>query len=246
VLVKASIIKGDAFVTAGINPNEIERLVKKTLIAKGFPISDSIIPGDNMYFVDLFIYQYPADLPTITLTVRTMTGLHYLDREVVEIFLDRKTAYNEMISRLMDRFPHVIDTQVLYLPILENIFQKYRISLIGSATSSVARDFMNKHISSINWNENENPQFLIGNGFNSYMKRVANFSKFGNILRGKTITVKLKINNSACFEVVDIESPFELSKKQIANINSFIDSFPLWQVDQEIHNIELTFGLKRY
>jgi hypothetical protein len=58
------------------------------------------------------------------------------------------------------------------------------------------------------------------------------------------IVLKLRINDSARFELVDTNSHLNLDEEQKTRIREFIDSFPLWVTNIEVENIEIMYGLK--
>lgn len=68
-IVKASVLRGESFVTVNRIPRDIELVISEALTQKGFQILKEVIPDEEIFFVDLFVFQFAADFPTITLTI---------------------------------------------------------------------------------------------------------------------------------------------------------------------------------
>lgn len=244
VIIKANVLRGESFVTVNTNPKDVEIIISQALGKKGFQIMKEVLPNEELLFVDLFVFQFPADFPTITLTIRTLQGIHFIDKEQIKLFGDRNSANLKVASRLAERLPNNIDTAIIYEPTFDDILSKDRISLIGLTSNAITKSYRSNYSNSVKWNENEIPNFIIPNEFDNYLAYILNYQGIRKQLKGTTIRLKLKINNKAEFELVDINSPFELTEKQKGRILEFISSFPLWTVDKPIENIELDIGMK--
>lgn len=243
-IVKANILRGESFVTANTISGDIESIIIQALTKKGFQILKEVIPNEDIFYVDLFVFQFPADYPTITLTIRSKDGIHFIDRERIKLFGDRNSANLKLASRLAERLPDNIDINLFYEPTFSDILSNNRISIIGLTSNAITKGYRSNYSTSIRWSENIIPNFIIPNEFENYIAYISNFQGIRKQLKGTTIKLKLKINLRAKFELVDIDSPFNLTEKQKGRILEFISSFPLWTVGKPIDNIELDLGIK--
>lgn len=169
--------------------------------------------------------------------------MHYFDQERIKLFGDRNLANLKLASRLADRLPNNIDTDVNYQPRFEDILSNNSRSLIGLSSAAITQSYRTDYSNSIRWSDNIVPNFIIRNGFDDYMAFIANYQGMRKQLKGSVMKLKLRINLDAKFELVDIDSPFILTEKQKGRIQEFIDSFPLWVVEHPHDNIELDFGI---
>jgi len=243
-IVKANIIRGEGFVTVKSDPLEIEQIFKLAFEEKGYKVVSDALTDKDILYVDLFVFQHPTDYPTITVTIRSRRGIHSIDSENIQLFMGREVAIIKVAKLLAQRIPVVINTDVYYNPLLTDILSKRRISLTGAVTNSIIEGYQANYTSVIQWSNSEPPTFAFPNEFESYLMYCSNFQGLRKEIKGHPISVILKINKGARFEIVRIDSPFELNEKQKETIQSIIDAFPLWVVDSEMNDIELRLGIK--
>jgi len=105
VLIKANILRGERFVTVKTSAKEIENKVSEVFKKKGFDIVTIMESTGDMLLVDLFVYQFPAQFPAITITIRTQNGIHYIDQEYKKVFVDRELTNLDMATELAERVP---------------------------------------------------------------------------------------------------------------------------------------------
>ncbi|WP_069658341.1 hypothetical protein [Arcticibacter eurypsychrophilus] len=243
-IVKANILRGESFVTANTSSEDIERIIKMALDQKGFQVIDEIDSDKDLFYVDVFVYQYPADFPTISMTIRTKDGIHFIDKEIVKLYADRNSANLKLASKLAERLPSDIDTNRFYEPTFNDLLSANRISMIGLTSNAITKSYRSNYSSKINWFDNEIPKFIIPNEFDIYMAYSSNYQGIRKQLKGKEIKLKLKINQKARFELIDIGSPVILTEKQKIRLKEFIDSFPLWINKNPIENVEMLIGIE--
>lgn len=243
-IIKANVLRGESFVTVNTMPGDVESIISQALAKNGFQILNEVIPDEEIFYVDLFVFQFPADYPTITITIRTTKGIHFIDKERIKLFGDRNSANLKVASSLAERLPNNIDTNIYFEPTFNDILSNNRISIIGLTSNAITKGYRSNYSSSIRWSDNKIPNFIIPNEFDIYKAYISNYQGIRKQLKGTTIKLKLKINHGAKFELVNIDSPFNLTEKQKERIQEFVNSFPLWTVDKPIDNIELDFGIK--
>lgn len=243
-IVKANILRGESFVTVEIFPVDIENVVTKALEKKGFQILKDVNPNEEILYFDLFVFQFPADYPTITLTIRSSKGIHFIDKEKVRLFLDRNSANLKLAEVLSERIPTNIDTTLIFEPTFNDLLSNNRISLIGASSNAITKAYRSNYSSSIDWHDNIIPNFILPNEFDNYLAYASNYQGIRKQLRSQSIKLKLRINTGAKFELVTIDSPFVLTEKQKYRIQELINSFPLWIISNQMDNIELSLGVK--
>ena len=241
-IVKANILRGESFVTANTKPEDIESILKASLAEKGFQVINEIVTDEDIFYIDIFVFQFPADYPTISLTIRTKDGIHFFDKERVKLFGDRNSANLKLASKLAERLPSDINTKTFYELTLKDILSNGRISLISLSSNAITKGFRANYSSSINWFDNNQPNFIIPNEFDEYLAYSSNYQSIKRELHGQEIKLNLKINQNARFELIDIDSPINLNEKQKRRLKEFINCFPLWTVNTEIENIEMKIG----
>lgn len=244
VIVKANIIHGESFVTANINPTEIESIFCKVLTEKGFEVTDNILSDENLLFVDIYVYQFPYNMPCISVTIRSKTGTNYLDKKYLTFFSSPKKANIDLANSLADRIPSEINRNIYYNPNISNIIEINTISMYGIAINSTFANFRSKYSISINWPNEEKPEFAIRNEFENYLAYCSNLLSIKGKLKGQLMNIHLKINKSGRFEIQNIECPFELDNKQKEKLDRTINAFPLWNVNKEIEGVVLNLGFK--
>jgi hypothetical protein len=243
-IVKASILRGESFITANTAPEDIENIVNQVLIRKGYQILKEVIPDEEIFYVDLFVFQFPADYPTISVTIRTTKGIHFIDRERIKLFGDRSLANLKIASKLAERLPENIDTNIYFEPTFNDIVVNGRVSIIGMSSNAIINGYRSNYSLSIRWPNNMSPKFIFPNEFDKYAAYISNYQGIRKQMRGKVIKLKLKVNLGAKFEIVDIDSPIILTEKQKGRMHEFIGSFPLWVAGGQIDNVELEIGIK--
>lgn len=243
-IIKANVLRGESFVTAAVEPSVIENIVANELKSKGFQIVGIVRPGEDILYVDLFVFQFPAANPTITLTIRSKDGIHYIDREKVALFGNRVAANIGLAQKLSQRIPSQINLGKIYQPALRDIVGNTGMSLISLSSSAITESYRSSYSSSLHWHDDNAPAFLIPEEFDTYMAYASNYQGIRAKVKEQPIKLKLKINNAARFELLDIESAFALTDKQKSMFHEFVNSFPLWITDSPIDSVELIFGAK--
>lgn len=238
VVIKASVLRGERFVTVKISANEIEKKVSEVFTKKGFDVVTNLSNTGDMLFVDFFVYQFPAQYPAITITIRTQDGIHYIDHEYDKVFVGRELTSINMAIELAERVPVELSKELVYRISIGDLISTNKTgnTILYSGTS--------KYYSTIKWKDDNSVPFIIPNDLGLYFLYASNFTGFKKQLARGPIALKLRINSSARFELVDIHSQLNLDEEQKNRIQEFVDSFPLWVTNTEVENIEILYGLK--
>jgi len=238
VLIKANILRGERFVTAKTNAEEIENKVSEIFEKKGFDIVTKILPTEDILFVDFFIYQFPAQFPAVSITIRTQNGIHYIDQEYRKAFMDREITNLNLATELAERVPVELNKELVYRVSIGDLIST------NKASNSILYIGNSSYYSTIKWKEGNNVPFILPSDFGLYLFYASNFTELKKRLASGPIVLKLRINDSARFELVNANSLFDLDENQKNRIREFIDSFPLWLTNNEVDDIEIMYGLK--
>lgn len=239
VIIKASILRGDNFVTAKTDPQIIEDIFKTSLSQKNFQVINEIAVNEEILFVDVFVYQFAAEFPTVTITIRTSNGIHFVDTERTKMFVDRNAINIKLAKKLAERLPSYINKNAIFKLTTNDLLASNSISFIPDTAEK--RKSSN---STINWLENKEPDFIIPNEIHYYITYISNNYSIRNKLKNNSIKLILKINDQARFELIDIESKIDFTEKEKNKLNDFVSNFPLWIVKNPIERIEMKIGIE--
>ena len=238
VLIKANVLRGERFVTVKTSAREIENKVSEVLKKKGFDIVTSMGPNSDLLLVDLFVYQFPSQFPAITITIRTQKGIHYIDQEYQKVFVDRALTNLNLATELAERVPVELNKGLVYRANIAHLISTNKTGNTAAYTGN------SKYYATIKWKDDNNVPFIIPNDLQLYLFYASNFTGLKKQLARGPIVLKLRINESGRFEIVDTNWQFNLDEEQKIRIQEFIDSFPLWLTNTEVENIEILYGLK--
>jgi hypothetical protein len=238
VLIKANILRGERFVTARTSARDIEVKVSEVLEKKGFEIVTKMQSTGDILLVDFFVYQFPAQFPAVTITIRTQDGIHYIDQEFRKAFIDRELTNQNLAIELAERVPHEINKDEVYKVGIGNLIST------NNGSNSMLYTSNPKYYSTIKWKDDNNVPCILPSDLGLYLFYASNFTGLKNKLARGPILLKLRINDSARFEHVNANSLFNLDENQKNRIREFIDSFPSWLTDTEVEDIEIMYGLK--
>jgi hypothetical protein len=235
VLIKANVLRGERFVTVKTSAKQIENKVSEVFTKKGFDVVTNLEPTGDILFVDFFVYQFPAQYPAITITIRTQNGIHYIDQEYRQIFIDRELTNLNLATELAERVPVELNKDLVY---------RVSIGDLLSTNNNILYPGNSKYYSTLKWKDDNNIPFIIPNDLGLYLLYAANFTGLKKQLARGPIILKLRINDSARFELVGTDSHLNLDENQKNRIQEFIDSFPLWLTNTVVENIEIMYGLE--
>lgn len=236
---KVNVIRGESMVTINVDKS----LIRNVFLPKILDLANKTKSQDQL-FVDVFVYQFPADYPTVAVTIRTKNGTHFFERETVKLFGDRALANIKISKKLLTRIPDTLDTGVNYKLELEDIFlNRKSINLIKIATDATMDSYRRNYNNMIYWNENESLPFIIEE-FNTYLSYCMNYQGLRKkIKKAGEVNLRLSIHNGQ-MEIVDIQAPFQLTPKETNRLNQAIEALPLWVTDENIENLDMSINFK--
>ena len=238
-VVKINIVRGESFVTPAMDGSALETVFEQALQTNGYRTHLTAIHPDSSFFVDVFAYQYAADLLRMTVTVRTKNGIHYLDQQALKVFLDREAGFRQLAQQMGANFPQQFDTSQFIELSVPDLLIGVRTSFYGSMAGSISMAYQNKYCSTLDWQTDE-PPFLLANGANLYLFYCANLQGIRKITRKKPIRVNLRIGSAYKFEIISIDTSISLSPDQVEGIHAMVNAFPLWIVEHPVEGITLS------
>lgn len=240
-IVKANVIRGESMVTSNTNPVQVEKMFQEALrkLEQNKEIKKQLL-------VDIFIFQFPADYPTVAVSIRSENGIHYFDKERIKLFGDRNAANIKLVKKIISRLPNKLNMSQIYQLSLDDILSNRKsLSLIQLTSNAVTGSQRQNYRNAIDWGENDPPQFILDN-FYEYLKYCMNFQGIRKKIKKQGgITLVVDITKEGRTKISNIKSPFELEAKQKARLTQAIAAIPLWYTESEINGIELKINLNR-
>jgi hypothetical protein len=141
VVLKITSIRGEGTVTAEVNKKEMENIFTKEFGLKGYNVirqSDSNISViGNLFFADVFFYQFPSDFPCITFTIRNETNQFvFVSHEFKTLFLDRQAVNLELAEQVSKKIPASFGN-IIFLPKIDQLFLHHTISLSSTLSQEI-------------------------------------------------------------------------------------------------------------
>jgi hypothetical protein len=243
VIIKANVVRGESFVTANTNPEEIEAIFRQNLKDKGYEICDSLNSAIDMLLIDVFLYQFPTDSPCLVVVVRSNSGVHYFDKRINALFFSQKAANIQLARSMAKDFPDKINRDEYFNPMISDIFNNGTLRLSGIVVDAMSANQRSHNSSVIQWPTSSTPSFLVPDGLTEYLSYCVNFQGIRKLLKDNTIKLNLNINRTGRFEIASIDSPIELTERQTRYLKSTIDAFPIWKVDNEVVGIVMNLRI---
>ncbi|MCE7041878.1 hypothetical protein [Dyadobacter sp. CY312] len=239
-IIKVNVLRGESLVTSNVDPLSAESLIHDELKRMGINRVYSQ-KGNNadLLFIDAFIYQYPADNPTVVLTVRTQNGIHHFGKASSKIFTDRGNATLKLIDKLVSQMPDEFDLDRVYELGIMDLISPGSVSLIGMSSNAITKTYRSKYSLSLNWQTIDPPKFFMPESFNDYFSYCVDFQGIRKELKSGELIINLKLNDSGIFEIRNINSTISLSDKQKSRVKSAIDAIPIWCTKEESYEADL-------
>ncbi len=241
-IVKANVIRGESMVTVNTNPVQVEKMFKEAL--RKLEQYDEI---NKQLLVDIFIFQFPADYPTVGVSIRSENGIHYFDKEQIKLFGDRNAANIKLVKKIISRLPNKLNMSEIYQLSIDDILSNRKsLSLIQLTSNAITGSQRQNYRNAIDWGENDDPPQFILDNFYEYLKYCMNFQGIRKKIKKQGgITLVVDITKEGRTKISNIKSPFELEAKQKARLSQAIAAIPLWYTESEINDIELKINLNR-
>ncbi|MBK7094919.1 MAG: hypothetical protein IPH57_07690 [Saprospiraceae bacterium] len=212
-IVKANVIKGESMTTLNIKASEIEQIFIAALSTKGIKSNDE--QAKKNLYIDIFLFQFPGDFITVSVTVRTKKGIHFVDWERTLFSFKAHKEYFKLAKKLAERLPNIFDQSFKYSLSTDNIISRNQsINLTQITTNAILESYRKNYNNILEWNENSPIPFIV-NDFDQYLSYCINYEGFRKKVKNLgSITLHLKIDNDGHTIIERIDAPFELNDKE--------------------------------
>lgn len=251
-ILKVNIIRGESTVTPLVDPVSIEAILTKELNQKGYSVitqhnqdKTTAINFQNSLMVDAFIYQFPADYPSVTLTIRKNNQTIFLEHDSKKLFGDRKSALENLTRNLAEKIPSSISGSSYLSPTLENIIPSHTISIYSATSEILTTGYTSKYVIGKVNKGGQELKFIIPDAFKSYLSLCLDFNGYRKLVKTEPITVDIKVNKLGYTQIMNIHLPATVKEKYRQNIIQAINALPLWQVTNgEVYEGTIKLGIK--
>lgn len=236
IILKVNPLMGERYVTKLPQIERIERIFKNNLELKGFRVftiseelENEIINEKDLYFFDIFVYQYPANFPTIKIIIRNENGVLYEDQDYIKHFTDRQIANEKIAQTLAEKIPKNTDLSEIPLKYSIESFGKNNYSIIGITTNSMMEIYVNKYLIEFEFEGTTTVNFIYGDSVEEYIKNLINYTGYRSKVREKKIKIYIEIDEYGFTRILKKEIPKGMKAKFIQRIDNIVKGFPLWQ-----------------
>ncbi len=240
MVLKINPIKGEKFVTKLTNPYSIQSIFKNGLEAKGFKVytNSKEILEDNidekeLYFADVFVYQYPAQYPSVSIIIRKNEGVIYMNDKYIKLFGDRQKANEDISMQLVSDVPSIKLIREYQIIKSYDFLTSNRKSLIGSVSNSVMDLYSKKYEVKIEFEKENELQFIYGESIEEYLKNLINFTGYRNKVLGKELKIYVEIDEYGYTNYLKMDTPVNLKEKHKLRIFNAMMGIPLWKNEKK-------------
>ena len=168
-IVKANVLQGETLSKINIDPKDVEAIIHDELQEMGIErVYSQKNSSEDLLFIETFIYQFPAENPTVVLTVKTRNGIHHFNRAFTKVFADRENAILQLVHKLANKLPDEFDLDKNYTPEIVDLISSTDVSLSGLINNPIMRAYRSKYSVSLNWRNIGPPTFFIPQAFEEY------------------------------------------------------------------------------
>jgi len=219
---------GESMVTPQMSINSMEDIFRDALKNRNFDIAEANTAVKPIFYLDLFVYQFPAEYPTISLTVRSELGIHYFERQNIKLYTNRKIAFLKIAQEMANALPQVFDKEkILNIGASDILLTITRMDLIHYTAKSMTADYREKYDNELKWNDT--PIVFISGNFEDYFAFCMNYKGIREKLKGDDkIVLKLKICQNGLTTIENIESSFALTQADNERLHMAVNALPLW------------------
>lgn len=239
LFLKINVLKGEFTVTFAPDKQLLTRVLTKGFQEKGYTIlnteTDSVLitPNDEIYFADIFAYQYAADYPSLTLCLRKANQIVYIKNEKKKFAPDRQVVYAHLAQKIMEDFPEEVQLYQTFLPNLEQLIPAHDINIYSNMSNSVMRDYAKQYIVEVSINERDSIDFLIKGGVELYLRYCIDYVGFRRFLKDQPAEIIFEIDKFGYSKILDLKMPENAKNKYKQKIIETFEALPLWVIKRE-------------
>jgi hypothetical protein len=253
VAFKLNLVKGESTVTVLPNQKAVEKIFTDAITQKGYTVvTQSTVPttdladARSLILVDAFVYQFPADYPSITLTIRKDGKVLTLVHESKKLFLDRQNAAETIATELARQIPASVEEDQFLLPELENLLPQHTVSIYTVTSAAITNSYAKKYIIDTSNSNIKAPDFIINGAFEEYLSLCLDFNGFRKAAKQEPMVVEFAIDKFGYTQATNIKASAAIQEVHLAKIKAAIEALPLWnQTGGQPVTGSLTIGLQK-
>jgi len=227
VKIDVNIIRGEQFFTPKIDKSDLIQAMKDILSKKGYSFTDSLLTEDQL-IIEAYLYQYPGQFPTIIVLGRTNTGVHYIEKDHKSLFITQKSAFMDLLDRIMINVPNSINKDLFYNVTIGNLVYDNNYSLISLSSKLIASQKIKNNKTNFEIDESKLECAFFAD-FDSYLKQITNLTYMKKKLGSGKIEINVRAKSSGKLEIINIKSPYKLKTKHESQMKDLIDAIPIIQ-----------------
>lgn len=234
IVIKTCPLMGERFVTQLPSPNRITEIFESELSNKGFEVisdytnNQTFKDSNSIFSADIFVFQYPANYPTVKLVIRNKKEVIYFDEDFIKHFSDRQSVNEKIARKLAERIPDYENLANLENHYLNFSLEKNLFSIMGIASNSIIEMYVNKFRTELTFDSNTNVEFPYSISIEEYFKNLLNFVGYRRKVKGKKIILNLEIDEFGFTKIIESNMPVPLKEKFRNRIESTSLGIPLW------------------
>ncbi|WP_192822220.1 hypothetical protein [Rufibacter sp. LB8] len=237
VLVKVNPIKGESTVTVLSNLAKVEEILQEGFVQKGYkvltkaPVSEPTQGGNTeLFLADAFIYQYPGDYPSITLTIRKDGRVHSLLHQTKKLFTDRQAAMETLAREIVKEIPATLNQEMFLMPELDNLLPHHIISIYTATSGAITGSYASKYTIEVKPTAGKLPAFMIAGAFEEYLSNCLDFNGYRKAVKDQPIQVEFEINSFGFTHIQTIKMPEGVKDNYKEKVKAAMEALPLWDM----------------
>jgi hypothetical protein len=214
--------------------DSLENVLSDALSQKGFSVytqdhlpDTANIDRNNLYLIDVFVYLYPTDLKSVTLTLRNKNYILYMANESKLLYITN-TVYQKLALQAIENIPNDIPYKQFFKPTIEGLIPHHMISIQSGVTQLTLNGYKKKYELELTLPEETNLEFILRDGFRDYMSLCVDFDGARKEVKRSPIEVDFEIDPWGFTKITEIRFPEGFPKKREPDIFKIEHSIPLW------------------
>ncbi|MBC3540098.1 hypothetical protein ACFSC6_16955 [Rufibacter sediminis] len=253
VLLKINPIKGESTVTSISNQKAIEKILAEGFLQKGYQVftketisSQTAAPQEELLLADAFIYQYPGDYPSITLTIRKGDYIFAILHDNKKLFVERQSALEAIAGNLVQELPTAIQESTFLLPELEQLLPHHNMSIYTATSGAITKGYANQYLTDFKTTGSEPLNFILKDSFEQYLALCLDFTGYRKAIKETPIRVDFEIDAFGFTNLTNITLPASVKESHKDKIKNTIEALPLWNLaNRQPIKGTLTLGVRK-
>jgi hypothetical protein len=214
--------------------DSLENVLSEALSQKGFSVYNqdhlpdtANIDLNNLYLIDIFVYLYPTDLKSVTLTLRKKNYILYMTNES-KLLYTTNIVLQKLALQAIEKIPNDIQYTQFFKPTIEGLIPHHMISIESGVTQLSLNGYKKKYELELTLPEETNLEFILRDGFRDYMSLCVDFDGARKEVKRSPIEVDFEIDPWGFTKIKEIRFPEGFPKKREPDIFKIEHAIPLW------------------